>query len=384
LVGASNAWSSRDGRASVIFAGHPFASIGKGEEMRSSCSAYRSLDPTCGIFDIYRHAKRLDPDHLALSRDAETRGLDAPVRVFHINGDEVSRVLAELERRGLDFSAGRNVVVPAWELPHYPAPWAEALQRFDEVWAISRFVQDSLAAAGIASAHVGQAVEMPVRPFLPRRHFGIRSSSFVFLTLLDLSSFSARKNPEAVLEMFRQLRARHPFADMQLVVKVKNGDGDAQDWVADALGRASHDVVFIDSLLGSHETHSLIAACDCFVSLHRSEGFGRGAAEAMWLGRSAIVTAWSGNLDYMDESYPGAVGYEMIEVREGQYPHHENQIWAEPDIDEAVVIADRFLSDATFARAAAVQGMESVRRTCSLRAVGLRMLDRVNSMVVEA
>jgi hypothetical protein len=74
----------------------------------------------------------------------------------------------------------------------------------------------------------------------------------------------------------------------------------------------------------------------------------------------------------------------MIEVREGQYPHYENQIWAEPDIDEAVVIADRFLSDATFARAAAVQGMESVRRTCSLRAVGLRMLDRVNSMVVEA
>ncbi len=370
-----------DHQASVIFAGHPFANIGKGDEIRSAFSSYRSLDPRCRIFDVYRHAKRLDRDHISLCRGAEAQDLDAPVRVFHINGDEVAPVLAHLENRGLDFSAGRNVVVPAWELPRYPAEWADALARFDEVWAISHFVRDSLATAGVDSVHIGQAVEMPARPYLPRRHFGIRSSSFVFLTLLDLSSYSTRKNPEAALDMFHQLRRRHPFADMQLVVKVKSGDEDAKKWVADTLGEASPGVVFIDWLLDTHETQSLIAACDCFVSLHRSEGFGRGAAEAMWLGRTVIATGWSGNLDYMDKSYPGTVNYELIDVLEGQYPNHDGQVWAEPDMEEAVRIADRMLNDTKFTRAAAVQGQDSVRRECSFRAVGLRMLDRVNSMV---
>ena len=44
---------------------------------------------------------------------------------------------------------------------------------------------------------------------------------------------------------------------------------------------------------------SLINACDCFVSLHRSEGFGRGLGEAMALGRLALGTGWSGNVDFM-------------------------------------------------------------------------------------
>lgn len=368
---------------SVLFAGHPFASIGKGEEIRSAFSAYRSLDTDCAVFDIYRYAKRIDPHHLALLSPAEVQTLDADVRVFHINGDEVEPVLRSLERRGLDFRGGRNVVVPAWELPHYPAVWCDGLRRFDAVWAISRFMQESLARSGIASHHVGQAAEVPRRPFLPRRRFGIRASSFVFLTLLDLSSYSDRKNPEGVLAMYRRLRERHPFADMQLVVKVKNGDQDAKDWIAETLGDGGVDVVFVDRPLSTHETHSLIAAADCFVSLHRAEGFGRGAAEAMWLGRPSIATAWSGNMDYMDPDYAGAVRYALVDVPEGSYPHHEGQVWAEPDIDHALAIAERYLTDGAVLRRAAETGQEAVRRTCSHRAVGLRMLESVRALTTE-
>ena len=38
---------------------------------------------------------------------------------------------------------------------------------------------------------------------------------------------------------------------------------------------------------------------DCYVSLHRSEGFGLTIAEAMALGKPAIATAYSGNLEFM-------------------------------------------------------------------------------------
>ncbi len=43
-----------------------------------------------------------------------------------------------------------------------------------------------------------------------------------------------------------------------------------------------------------------IAVCDCFVSLHRSEGFGLAIAEAMAFGKPVIATHWSGNADFMD------------------------------------------------------------------------------------
>ncbi len=366
--------------AAVTFVGHPFSSIGKGEEIRSAFSAYKALDRSCKVFDVYRYADRSDQDHLKLLHHSEASSLSAGVRVFHINGDEVEQVLATLEKRGIAFEGGRNVIVPAWELPVYPAVWLDALKRFDEVWAISQFVRDGLAAAGMPSVHIGQSVELPSRPFLPRRHFGIRASSFVFLALFDLSSYSTRKNPEAVVEMYSRLRAAHPFADMQLVLKVKNGESDALGWIEENLGAAAPDVVVVDSRLTTHEVHSLIAACDCMVSLHRAEGFGRGAGEAMWLGRLAIATAWSGNLDYMDASYPGSVGSTLVPVEAGQYPHHAGQHWAEPDLDQAVWIADQMLSNADFRRRAITTGKDMVRASVSHRAVGLRMLDRVTAL----
>ncbi len=362
----------------LLFVGHPYASIGKGEELRSAFSAFRTLDPQCAVLDIYRHASRTDPDHVKLLAGAEVEHLDAAVRVFHINGDEVTPVLAALKAKGLDFAAGKNIIVPAWELPRYPDIWVEELRKFDEIWAISEFVRQSLMASGLEAHYIGQAAEVPSRPFLPRRYFGVRASSFVFLTLFDLSSFSSRKNPWAVIEMYRLLRGRLAFADMQLVVKVKQGDRDATAWIEENLGEVGHDVVVIDRPLTAHETQSLIAACDCFVSLHRSEGFGRGAAEAMWLGRSSIATAWSGNLEYMDGLYPGAVGFTLIPVAEGDYPCHEGQHWAEPNLENAVDIAERLVVDSDFARRVCREGQRRVRRSCSFRAVGIRMLDRVN------
>ena len=339
-----------------------------------------SLGHPCGVIDVYRYAERSDPDHLELLEGLERPSLGNGVRIFHINGDEVEQVLSALVSRGEDVGAGANVIVPAWELPVYPQVWVDALRRFDEVWAISSFVQNALAAAGVDSVNIGQSVQVPARPFLPRRHFGIRSSSFVFLTMFDLSSFSARKNPLAVVAMYQDLRRRHPYADMQLVLKVKNGDRGGRDWVEANLDCGAPDLVVIDSKMTTHEVHSLIAACDCFVSLHRSEGFGRGIGEAMWLGRTSIATAWSGNMDFMDAEYPGAVGHGMTPVKEGEYPHHHDQVWAEPDLDHATWIADRLLTDFGMRRNAVSMGQASVRTRVSNRSIGLTMLDRIDRL----
>ena len=43
---------------------------------------------------------------------------------------------------------------------------------------------------------------------------------------------------------------------------------------------------------------ALYGCCDVFLSLHRSEGFGRCMAEALQLGVGVIATAYGGNTDF--------------------------------------------------------------------------------------
>ena len=71
------------------------------------------------------------------------------------------------------------------------------------------------------------------------------------------------------------------------------------------------------------------------MSLHRAEGFGRGLGEAMALGRLALGTGWSGNVDFMTEKNSLLVRHRMVKLKRDEYPHWQGQSWAEPDLDHA-------------------------------------------------
>jgi hypothetical protein len=364
----------------ITLIGHPFASIGMGEQLRSHISACAALRLRFGVLDIFRYAPRTDPSHLALLAGRERK--HAPpggIRIFHVNGDEVERVLAAFTAAGGAFDAGYNIIVPAWELPSYPREWAVSLGRFDEVWALSGFIRESLAAAGITAPLIGQSVQSDPMPFLPRRFFGIRESSFVLLHFLDLTSYATRKNPAAVLDLARMLWAEAPFRDLRVVLKVKDGEQGARDWAA-TLGADSR-VQIIDAPLDSFATRSLLNCCDCFVSLHRAEGFGRGLGEAMALGKLALGTGWSGNLDFMTPQNSLLVRHTLAPLAPDAYPHWQGQSWAEPDVAHAAALLRPFLADATRGRAIAMRGQGDVLRSHGDRAVGLRVLAQLVQIV---
>ena len=356
--------------------GHPFAAIGMGEQLRSHIAACQSVHLPHQVLDIFRYARRTDPDHRGLVDAVETLKLPHGMRIFHINGDEVENVLSAFAARGGDFADGYNIIVPAWELPRYPAAWAKHLRRFDEVWALSRFIQGSLNTAGIDSHPIGQAVEMPLGHFLPRRYFGIRELAFTLLHFFDLTSYAARKNPDAVLAMMEAICARRPFQDIQLVLKVKKGDEDGEGWLA-PIREPLPEALCLSKPMSSLETRSLINACDCFVSLHRAEGFGRGTGEAMFLGRLAMATGWSGNLDYMTPENSLLVDHRLVAVGADAYPHGEGQVWAEADVGHAVDLLEAAVTDRARARTMAARGRLDIRLGHGYRAVGVRIMDRV-------
>ena len=65
----------------------------------------------------------------------------------------------------------------------------------------------------------------------------------------------------------------------------------------------------------------LMAACDCYVSLHRAEGYGLTLAEAMAVARPVIGTAYSGNLEFMTPETSVLIPYEKVRVPFGCGPY---------------------------------------------------------------
>jgi hypothetical protein len=356
---------------------HPFSSNGMGEQGRSGLRALLAVGQSPKIYDLFRYAARKDPDYRELVRTREIATLPDGVRIFHINGDEVESALSAIAAQGSDFKNGYNIIVPAWELPTYPHIWEPALRNFNEIWAISHFVQIGLKEIGLKSEYIGQSVNVAPGYLLPRQYFGIRESAFVLLNFFDTASYSQRKNPAATIRLYNRFRKLRPYDDVQLILKVRSGDQDTADLENAIDSEIPRDAVVIPNNFMSHEIRSLIAAADCLVSLHRSEGFGRGMAEAMDLSRLALATGWSGNCDFMSPDNSLFVKYSLVEVQEGHYPHSQGQKWAEPDQDHALYLLLKAIDDPSWAQQIRRRGRMSVMARASNRSVGTRALQRL-------
>ena len=366
--------------ADVTIVGYPFQPTGMAEHARSTFRALQAVGASPRLLDVGEPDGPTDPDLAADFGPHLTKTLGQGVNIFGVNGDEAARVIARLGEDA--FKAGYNIAYPAWELARYPADWARVLDRFDEVWAPSAFVQQALAQAVSRPVHrMPLPVDLKLSGFLGRRHFGIPEDAFVVLFFFDLLSFAARKNPGAVLDAFEMVAARRPDADILCVIKVRGGTGDAVQAELEArVATLGGQAMLVTGDLSDNEIKNLVRNSDVFVSLHRSEGFGRGMAEAMAFGRPAIATGYSGNVDFMVPGTSLLVDYDLAPVASGAYPYGEGQVWAEPSARHAAALIERLLDDPEGARAMGRRAREHIEKTLSLKAAGRRIQARLKAI----
>ncbi len=222
-------------------------------------------------------------------------------------------------------------IAPSW----YKAAFGERL--VDELWAPTRFIEQMLLKS--VPSHI-PVHYMPL-PFVSPRidtNFSIEDLGlerrFTFLFTFDFGSVMKRKNPGAVIAAFKQ--AFKENEGPQLIVKSINGrirQKEYEELLWSCNGRK--DIFLIDEYFDNDKNAALIANCDCYVSLHRSEGLGLTLAEAMLLEKPVIATNYSGNLDFMNTETGFLVPWEYTEVGQdaAAYPSHAR--WAEPNIDAA-------------------------------------------------
>lgn len=361
-------------RTGANLVGHPYGALGMGEHVRKSAQAFDAAGVPFVIVNTFRqrgpHGDKFQefPLHARISEDNPY-----PVSVFHLNADEMALASAHL---GDAFFRNRyNIGYWAWELAHFPDPWCAAFRYFYEIWAPSRFIQQAVAEKSPHRVHhMPLAVEFATGAPLPRSHFGLPPDKFLFLFYFDFTSYVTRKNPFGPIAAFRMAFAGARRHDAALVIKVNGMEQRPEAYQAflAALGEHRDDVILLDRVMTDHEVRSLVADCDCFVSLHRSEGFGRGLAEAMYCGKPVIATGYSGNMDFTHEDNALLVDYTLVPVREGEYPFHEGQLWADPDVTNAAEHMQRVVADRAFATRIGARAAEYIRAHHSFHAVGAR------------
>lgn len=363
----------------VCLVGHPYAPIGMGEHVRCTYRALRSIALRPALTDIYNLIPP-DTDELTEFSGACSVG-SSDINIFHINGNEVEQVLAHLSHS--QSWNGYNIIYPLWELARYPNEWAIQLDRFDEIWAPSQFIQEALKSACTQPVvHMPLACEVLLSSFLSRRYFEIPESEYVFLFFFDVRSYPTRKNPQAVVEAFRRLLSLRPYAKTRLVLKVNGAELAPQIMLQlrEDMADIIHHVTFLDRVMSANEVKNLVRCCDCFVSLHRSEGFGFGIAEAMVLGMPVIATAYSGNMEFMNADVAFNVGYNLVPLAEGDYPHYQDQVWAEPDIAEATHYMTTLVDHPERGRQLGKLAYMHMKRNFSYRATGLRYRERLENI----
>jgi glycosyltransferase involved in cell wall biosynthesis len=254
------------------------------------------------------------------------------------------------------YSGKINLAMWSLDFPDIPSGWIPSFKLFDEVWVISEFIRKNMA----------RTSPIPVRkiPYplsidensLNRARFRVclEKETCVFLFAFEYEGGFERKNPLALVAAFKRAFTKsdkvlliiktkpkfsssvNPFYTLDSVVRTSRQARRLKRAVEEASRNAN--IILLNRRLTRTDFLSLLASSDCYVSLHRAEGFGQILAQSMYLGKPVIGTAYSGNLDYMDSDNSLLVGYNLVEVgsQDSEYgPFAHGSVWAEPDVEKA-------------------------------------------------
>lgn len=336
--------------------GYAFAESGTGQIVRSVVAALAAEGIPYAVVPFTRTISRQQ----RVFRDRGTAAPSFDTNLICVNADQVPLFFQSM--RGQLLPGARNIGLWAWEVEDFPSAMAGSERYLDEVWGISSFTAAALARCLMKPV---RAFPLPVVvPAVQRRtraELGM-PEGFLFLFCFDYDSVFQRKNPLAVVAAFR--KAFTERAGAALYIKTTNAERHAmEDEALRAAVEGCPNIVIRDAYVTSDDYFSMLDACDCYVSLHRSEGFGLTVAEAMALGKPVICTAYSSTLEFANESNSFPVPASIVEVGDDAPPYPPHSRWADPDIAAAAeqmvrVYTDRSGAVAVGARARAdIEGL---------------------------
>lgn len=359
--------------------GYARAEMGIGESCRLAARSLNAVNYPFGIINFEgTNSSRMTDQSWA------HKEIIAPihnVNIFHINAEQMMEVYAHYG--GRIFKDRYNIGYWHWELPDFPDEWLEGFNFVNEVWVPSDFVANSIALKSpVPVVKIPHGIEVKLTKKSTRVDFSLPEQTFLFLTMYDVKSYQARKNPKASIDAFK-LAFRPDNVSVGLVVKINNANSNMQELqsVYDMIGDYKN-IYIIEETLSRDDTNELINITDSYISLHRSEGFGLGLAEAMYLGKPSIGTNWSSNTDFMTNTNSCLVNYNLVSVGTDNGPYKAYQYWAEPDIEHASHYMKLLVEDKDYYKRISSLGEECIKENFSPTVIGELIKKRLKYLQV--
>lgn len=366
-------------RIAVRVSGYLGHTLGLGSAARGYVEALKTAGVQTSSLSVPLHhdelSTRLGDGYGRHSFDDHAHEDGHQVELVAVNPDELP---AFVERVGEDHFHGRRIGIWGWETNSIPSRWKRAFAWVDEIWVYSSFMAENIGSATPRPViALPPPVKAPQQSPSPTR-LGV-PEGFLFLFVFDYLSTIQRKNPVGLIEAFK--RAFAPNDGPRLLIKTINAP--LRPLAEEALLWAAHgrdEIHVVDCSLSGAERDGLMAACDCYVSLHRAEGFGLTMAEAMAIGKPVIATGYSGNIDFMNAENSFLIDYELCRVGPDCEIYPADGEWAQPSVEHAAALMREVHEDPQRAARAGARAREDVARMLSPESTGAAMRARLEQL----
>lgn len=289
-------------------------------------------------------------------------------------------------------------VLTTWETESLPEVYVNALNMVGEVWVPSRYNQEFFRRQlKVPVFRLPHAIDAQPRPRYSREEFdremNIPAGSFV---VASIGTWQERKNLEGSVEAF--LRAFPRNDDAILLVKTSfafQSEANARALIARAILRAGvPDVVKAEARIRIFPYFwpddclaSLMQRADCFLALHRGEGWCYPLFDAAAQGTPTVSTAYSGPLDYLDAQQHQLVAYKPTHANQQahtiRFSFDQSMLWADPDLEDAAAKLRWVYEHYDEAKARAIAAAATIRRNYSLERVGKMARERFTQRLEE-
>lgn len=299
------------------------------------------------------------------------------INLFQFSARWVPHYFARLSEGALD--GFYNIGYWFCEVPKIPDHWARQMEFFDEIWTASSFCETAFArSARIPVVRIPLLIETrDPTPRILSNQLGKLKSPFTFLTIFNTYSDAERKNALFTIRAF--LEAHGGRMDVLLVVKVSNLEHDSVLSEKLRLVQQRHaNVEIIEGYVENDVVQALYDQTDVYVSLHRAEGFGLTISDAMSRGIPVITTGYSGNMEFCEVSDTRLVAYKLRPVGHERLRYRKDDIWAEPDMEDAVAAFRELVDDYPAWLLKAVRARDRIRQAFSVTEVGSLMRERLD------
>jgi glycosyltransferase involved in cell wall biosynthesis len=267
------------------------------------------------------------------SIDLNCKNLLSSTAIYHQNADGF-HIISKYYAKYLSAPYKKKIALWVWELSNFKKEWIHQAKLVNEIWVPSTFVKKSIESVIDVPVNV---IPYPIEideigNISFKEKMGL-SENFIFGFFFDASSYVDRKNPVALINAFNKIVKNYP--NCRLVLKISHsikfidylGENDLLDIL-------NPKIIILERNLTQIEMNGLMSEIDCYVSPHRSEGFGLTIAEAMIIGVPVICTNYSAPCDFINEKLCYPVAFNLVEIKKDLGPYQKGMKWAEINQDE--------------------------------------------------